>query len=78
MSGICVKMDGKKCAMEYCDFWNHEEQICSLALESRKRIEVLNIALRKAEKILMDAKEEEDLMTIIKDLNIITVSKAMQ
>lgn len=78
MSGICVKMGGKKCAMEYCDFWNHEEQICSLALESRKRIETLNIVLKKAEKVLMDAKEEEDLMTIIKDLNIITVSKAMQ
>ena len=75
---ICPKMNGKKCAAIYCDFWDHEEQICSLALESRKRVELLNAILEKAEELLMDVKEKEDLAKIVQELNIINVSKTLQ
>jgi len=75
---ICPQMDGKKCATEYCDYWDREEQSCSLALESHKRVELLKVVLEKAEKLLMDAKEKEDLVEIVKNLNIVQTSKTLQ
>jgi hypothetical protein len=75
---ICPHMNGKKCAAIYCDYWNHEEQRCSLALESHKRVELLDTILEKAEELLMNAKEKEDLAKIVKELNIISVSKTLQ
>jgi hypothetical protein len=75
---ICPSMDGKKCATTYCDYWDHEEQRCSLALESHKRVELLNAVLEKAEELLMNAKEKEDLAKIVKEFNIISVSKTLQ
>lgn len=75
---ICPSMDGKKCATIYCDYWDHEEQRCSLALESHKRVELLNAVLEKAEELLMNVKEKEDLAKIVQELNIISVSKTLQ
>lgn len=75
---ICPHMNGKKCASTYCDYWNHEEQRCSLALESHKRVELLDTILDKAEELLMNAKEKEDLAKIVRELNIISVSKTLQ
>ena len=75
---ICPQMNGKKCATIYCDFWDNEEQSCSLALESRKRVELLDAVLKKAEKLLMNAKEKEDLAKIVQEFNIISVSKTLQ
>ncbi len=45
---ICKDMNGNKCAMEYCDFWNDKLQICNLALESKLNVDV---AARKLKKI---------------------------
>jgi hypothetical protein len=70
-------MKGDKCALNYCDFWNDEAQACSLALESHKRVEILTIILAKAAELVADAKEKEDLMKIIRDLNIIEMSKSI-
>lgn len=78
MSSICPHMNGSKCAMEYCDYWNHLEQGCSLALESHKRVDILNMVLKKAEELLLDVKDKEDLMEIVKKLNIVAVSKTLQ
>jgi hypothetical protein len=75
---ICPHMNGKKCATEYCDYWNHEEQRCSLALESSKRVELLDMVLEKANELLMDVKEKEALMKIVKELNIVSASKTLQ
>jgi len=71
-------MDGKKCAMEYCDFWNHEEQMCSLALESHKRVEILKTISEKAEELALNAKDSKDLMELTKELIMVTASKTMQ
>jgi hypothetical protein len=71
-------MNGNKCATEYCDYWDHEEQKCSLALESSKRVELLDMVLEKANELLMNAKEKEDLMKVVKELNIVSMSKTIQ
>lgn len=78
MAGICPHMNGDKCAMEYCDLWNSWEQGCSLALESHKRVKILNMVLEKAEELLMGVKEKEELTKIVKELNIVAVNKTMQ
>jgi hypothetical protein len=78
MAGICPHMNGNKCAMEYCDYWNNWEQGCSLALESHKRVEILNVVLSKAEELLMDVKEKEALTKIIKELNVVATSNTIQ
>ena len=75
---ICPRMEGKKCAAIYCDYWNPEEQRCSLALESHKRVELLDMFLKKAEELLMNAKEKEDLAKIVKELNIVSANKTLQ
>lgn len=78
MAGICPHMNGNKCAMEYCDYWNSWEQGCSLALESHKRVKILNVVLSKAEELLMDVKEKEALTKIIKELNVVATSNTIQ
>lgn len=78
MSGICPTMNGKKCAMEYCDFWNREEQICSLALESNKRVEILTTILNRAQELALDAKNSEELMGLTKELLMVAGSKTIQ
>ena len=78
MAGICPHMNGSQCAMEYCDYWNKWEQGCSLALESHKRVELLNMVLNKAEELLMSVKEKEALMKVVKELNIVATSNTMQ
>ena len=78
MAGICPHMQGAKCAMEHCDYWNSWEQGCSLALESHKRVELLNMVLGKAEELLMDVKEKEALIEIVKDLNIVVTNNTVQ
>lgn len=78
MSGICPTMSGKKCAMEYCDFWDREEQICSLALESRRRAKILRTILDKAKKLVLDAKDSEELTELTKKLIIVAGSKTIQ
>ena len=78
MSGICPHMNGKKCAMEYCDYWNREEQICSLALESRRRSEIFRTTLNKAKKLTADVKDSEELMELTKKLILVAGSKTMQ
>lgn len=78
MSGICAQMDGKKCMMEYCDFWDSDEQTCSLALESHKRVEILKTILTKAEELALKAKDKEELMYLAKELMITVGSKTIQ
>lgn len=75
---ICPHMKGSKCAEKYCDYWDDGEQRCSLALESHKRIEILNMILKRVEELLMDAKDEEGLLKLIQELNIVSVSKTIQ
>lgn len=75
---ICPHMQGNKCAETYCDYWDDEEQRCSLALESHKRVELLDMVLKKAEELLIDVKEKEDLIKVIQELNIVSASKTMQ
>ena len=78
MSGICPTMNGKKCAMEYCDFWDREKQRCSLALESRRRAEILRIILSKAKELAADVKDSEELMELTKKLILVAGSKTLQ
>jgi len=78
MSGICPKMNGSLCAMGHCDLWNDWEQKCSTALESRKRVEILNKILEKTEELLADAKEKEDIEKIVRELNIVDVGNTIQ
>jgi len=78
MSGICPKMNGKKCAENYCEFWDHDELACTLALESRKRVELLNLLLDKAEELADDVKDKEHLKELIKELNVVNTISTVQ
>lgn len=75
--GICVYMKGDKCATNYCDLWNNEHQSCSKALESHRRVEILTMVLTKAEELVMEVKEKDDLMKVVRELNIVEVSKSI-
>jgi hypothetical protein len=66
-------MDGKKCAMEYCDYWNYEEQMCSLALESIKRVEILNMALKNA-----NTKSRDELTELIRKISGTNINRTLQ
>ena len=78
MSGICTKMNGTPCAADYCDYWNNNEQACSIALESRKRVELLNLFIQKAEELADDVKDRDELKALIKEFNIVDPVKAVQ
>ena len=78
MSGICPKMNGMKCALAYCDYWNDHEQSCSAALESHKRVEVLNLILERLEELLVDVKDKESLRKLVSELNIINPISTIQ
>ena len=75
--GICVYMKGEKCALNYCDLWNNEHQMCAKALEAHKRVEILTMILAKAEELVMKSKEKEDLMKAVRELNIVNVSSSI-
>jgi len=75
---ICPHMSGAKCANEYCDYWDSEEQACSLALLAHKQSELLNMVLAKAEEQLLNTKDKKEIMELIKNFNIIRVSKTLQ
>lgn len=75
---ICPHMRGSTCAFEYCDYWDLKEQSCSLALESHKRVELLNMVLERYKELLLEAKDKDELMDVIKDLNILSVSNTLQ
>jgi len=78
MSGICPKMNGSKCGMNQCEFWNHDELACTIALESHKRVELLNLLIEKAEELIGDAKSKEDLIKVIRELNVVDPIKTLQ
>jgi hypothetical protein len=67
MSGICVKMNGAKCAEEYCDYWNREEQICTDALIAKLRVELLKTLLKKK------TTPKKELEKALKDMNLALV-----
>ncbi len=71
MEGICVYMGGSQCAENYCDMWNNEHQSCSKALESHRRVEILTMILERADDLVANAKDKEELMKVVKDLNIV-------
>lgn len=77
MSGICVYMNGDRCAMNYCDMWNNEYQSCSKALESHRRVEILTTILERADDLVAKAQDKEELMRIVKDLNVIRPSNTI-
>jgi hypothetical protein len=78
MSGICPKMNGAQCAESYCEYWDHDELSCSTALESRKRVELLNLLIEKAEELINDTKSKEDLIKTINELNIVSPISTIQ
>lgn len=76
--GICVHMNGALCAMQYCDYYNYDQQKCSLAIESQARAEVAMKLLEKLEELLADAKDEDSVKKIIKELNVVFGPKTLQ
>ena len=78
MSGICPRMNGAQCAMNQCEWWNHDELACSTALESCKRVELLNLLIDKVEKLADDVEDKERLKKIIGELNIINPVSTIQ
>jgi hypothetical protein len=78
VSGICPKMNGAKCGMNQCEFWNHDELACATALESHKRVELLNLLIEKAEEMAKDVKSRKDLIKVINELNIVDPINTLQ
>jgi hypothetical protein len=75
---ICPQMNGSMCAADYCDYWDAEEQRCSLALESHKRVELLGMIISRAEELLAKSQDKEDILKVVKKLNIVSVNKTLQ
>jgi hypothetical protein len=76
--GVCVKMNGSQCAMQYCDYWDSDEQMCAAALEAHRRAELLGMILAKARELLEDVEDKEKLMQVVKELNIIDPVSTIQ
>lgn len=38
---VCPRMNGAKCAGDWCDLWDHENQKCLKAIEVELRVEIL-------------------------------------
>lgn len=48
---LCKFQGMEECAKQYCDFWNQRQKMCSIALESHERVELLQHLNRVLKKI---------------------------
>ena len=64
--------------MNYCEYWDYDELACSTALESRKRVELLSLLIEKAKEIVKNADGKEDIIKMIRELNIVNPIGTMQ
>lgn len=76
--GICTRMKGGKCAENYCDYWDDENQICSEALLVKRKVEILDRIAAYIDDIVTKIEKEKSIMDFIKDKNIVEVSKSRQ
>jgi hypothetical protein len=76
--GICKDMDGAKCAGDYCDYWDHEEQSCSIALESKLRVEILRATLARMGKPTSDTEEVDAFQKLSRHMNIVEGTSTKQ
>jgi len=70
--GVCIHMNGAKCAGNYCDYWNSEKQICSLSLESKLKVELFEERIRLINKEKEKIKNKNALKKFKKKFNIVT------
>ena len=70
-NNVCPKMNGAKCAGDWCDFWDHEKQECSEATESKMRCEMMELVLERLKELLYQTKDKEDVMRIAREMNIV-------
>ena len=75
---ICVQMKGYKCALQFCDFWNDELQICSLALESKLRAEILTTTLEQVKSVVSYKEEAESLQKLTRLMNFVEGTQTKQ
>lgn len=78
MSGICVHMNGAKCALEYCDYYNGASQKCTLALESKMKVELLSARIKEAREKASKEKKLKSAKGYMAERNIVKQVKTLQ
>lgn len=76
-NNICPKMNGQKCAGNYCDLWDDEEQMCLEALEVSIRVEILKRKLRETESQEEEVRTQEEIEEFKRKRNVVEGSKAI-
>ena len=76
-NGICTKMNGSKCAEEYCDFWNVESQKCNDALLKEKELELVKHIITLLNKDTEETNENR-LKKLIGGMNLMPSSDLKQ
>lgn len=78
--GICPIMNGNKCALNYCDFYEEEDQICSKASLTKKRLGLLKKVEIKLEELIDSAKDKDVFLAKLAalQLNLMGAPKTIQ
>jgi hypothetical protein len=76
-NNICPKMKGQKCAGNYCDLWDDEEQRCLEAIEISLRVEILRRKVCQLESQEEEEKTQEEINDFKVKRNVVEGSKAV-
>lgn len=76
-NNICPKMNGQKCAGNYCDLWDDEDQRCLEAIEVSIRVDILKRKLREAESREEESRTQEEIEDFKLKKNVVESSKAI-
>jgi len=74
MDIICPLMKGEKCAEIYCDYWDEENQMCSQALLTKRKIELIEKIDKWVEKLKLIKNKDRIIEEFISKMGIMEVS----
>lgn len=75
---ICPHMNGEKCAMEYCDYWDRYRQKCSKAIECKLNVELLAKRVKKNREKDAEEKREQEVKDKMVRRNVVVPSRTVQ
>lgn len=70
-------MNGQKCAGNYCDLWDDNEQRCLEAIEVSLRVEILNRKVHQIESQEEEARTQEEINEFKAKRNVVEGSTAV-
>jgi hypothetical protein len=71
-------MKGDKCAFNYCDFYDEEEQACAEAVLVKKQLAVIRTAENEFNRVIEQARMDEDTYKkMVKNVNVMAGNGTM-